>query len=1253
MKNVIIVLSILISNIYGQVDYQTQVQTIFNENCTSCHINGGGYFGGLDLSTYENLMSGNSNNGPVVTAGDGANSYIIQKLQGTAFGAQMPDGSDPLPSDQINLIAQWIDEGALETPASTDELFFSEYIEGSSNNKALEIYNPTDAAVDLAGYEIWRISNGGDWAEGEGNAVDLSGYSVASGDVFVVCNGSIADEYSGECDILGTTATYYNGDDAVGLAHNGILIDAVGEEGDDPGTGWSVAGVTDATKEHTLVRKASVTQGNIDWASSAGTDACDSEWSVYDQDTFDYLGSHNVGSGNVAPVANAGPDQTASPGGMVQLDGSGSYDPECLEISYSWDGPGDVTLDDPNSATPSFTAPSYSETTLLTFTLTVTDDQGNTDSDETVVTVVIDEGLTIAEVRAMELGEVVTVVGVVTTPNFQSSHTEYVIQDATAGLVVFGYGVVIDLNVGDEISVTGETEEYNGKFEVAITGSQDITVLGTADLPDPQVITVAQLNTDGEDYESELITIQNAVIDDGEWPDEGSSANIDITDDGGTSVVIMRIDSDTEIDGSPDPGWPSHVTGVGGQYTVYQILPRFLTDFESAGENQYPVADAGEDQLVNPEDMVTLDGSSSYDSDGTVEGYLWAQNGGTSVTLSDTEPENGIATFTAPSVDGNVVLTFSLTVEDNLGDTGTDLVSIVVSGGETSIYEVQYTAVQGEYCFDSPLMGEVIVTSGVVTAVQNPGSYSNFYVQDFGDDSWSGVYVYDNTQSPSVGDEVTFASTVYEYYGFTELTDLIGFSVASSGNAVTPKDITTGELADGCTFIGEALEGMLVRVTNVEVVAETDDNGEWYVDDGTGLCQIDDGMFDGTPPTPVAGTQFLAIVGVVDYSFSLFGLLPRSSNDIQSDIVIEDVAVSHIDSWNMVSLPLTVEDGAQLSLFPTSVEGTLYSFSGAYNNESALVSGEGYWLFFNGAGSDVLSGTAVNNATISLVPGWNMIGSITQEVSVDAISDPGDIIVPGTVYGFNGSYNNATMITPGKGYWINASALGDIMLSNGSAKIRSSQFSSLSEANIISFNGSELYFGVLISDEQRLSYSLPPKPPAGAFDVRFSNGLKAMDNTGTIELMNNADNPLTIHFQIAEKNQKEGQQWLLTAKNGDVYKLEDSGEIFINGYVNGFTLTKAETIPTSFSLSQNYPNPFNPVTSIGYTVPEEMHVTISIYNLIGQKIVDLVSEVQQKGHHKVIWDSKDSKSNLVSSGVYFYSIAAGDHTALKKMVLMK
>ena len=284
MKNVIIILSVFVfSNLYGQADYNTEIQTIFNNHCGNCHL--GSSSGGLNLSNYSNVMSG-GNNGDVIEPFDHANSYLWQRVN----DGSMPPGNNPdLSSAQVNLIAQWIDEGALEFPALTGDLFFSEYIEGSSNNKALEIYNPTDAAVDLSGYEIWRISNGGDWAEGQGNAVDLSGYSVASGDVFVVCNSSIAEEYSGECDILGTTATYYNGDDAVGLAHDGVLIDAIGEEGPDPGTGWDVAGVTNATKEHTLVRKSSVTQGNTDWASSAGTDACDSEWNVYDQDTFYYL----------------------------------------------------------------------------------------------------------------------------------------------------------------------------------------------------------------------------------------------------------------------------------------------------------------------------------------------------------------------------------------------------------------------------------------------------------------------------------------------------------------------------------------------------------------------------------------------------------------------------------------------------------------------------------------------------------------------------------------------------------------------------------------------------------------------------------------------------------------------------------------------------------------------------------------------------------------------------------------------------
>ena len=153
--------------------------------------------------------------------------------------------------------------------------------------------------------------------------------------------------------------------------------------------------------------------------------------------------------------------------------------------------------------------------------------------------------------------------GVVTSPNFQSSGSEYTIQDATAGLILYGSGIT-DLNLwlGDEVIVSGITDEYNGKFEIIISSASDVQILGTGTLPEPQIITVSDLYSNGELYESELITIENVTTDD-DWPSDGSSANLTISD-GGSSTTTMRIDSDTDIDGSQEPTWPLSVTGIVG-----------------------------------------------------------------------------------------------------------------------------------------------------------------------------------------------------------------------------------------------------------------------------------------------------------------------------------------------------------------------------------------------------------------------------------------------------------------------------------------------------------------------------------------------------------------------------------------------------------------------------------------------------------------------------------------------------------------
>ena len=89
-------------------------------------------------------------------------------------------------------------------------------------------------------------------------------------------------------------------------------------------------------------------------------------------------------------------------------------------------------------------------------------------------------------------------------------------------------------------------------------------------------------------------------------------------------------------------------------------------------------------------------------------------------------------------------------------------------------------------------------------------------------------------------------------------------------------------------------------------------------------------------------------------------------------------------------------------------------------------------------------------------------------------------------------------------------------------------------------------------------------------------------------------------------------------------------------------------IPAEFSLKQNYPNPFNPSTKIGFTLPSESNVKISIYNLIGQKVAEVVNSKFTAGNHSI-----DFNGSNLSSGIYLYKIEAGSFSSVKKMQLIK
>ncbi len=166
-----------------------------------------------------------------------------------------------------------------EQPLYATDLFISEYIEGSSNNKAIEIYNGTGSPVDLSNYRLELYTNG---ATSPSNTEVLAG-TLAHGDVYIVANSSANAEILALANIT-STVTYFNGDDAIALVKidSEEKIDVFGVIGEDPGTHWTVG--SGSTLDYTLVRKLTVSSPTTPWNTA--------EWDVYPKDTITYLGNH-------------------------------------------------------------------------------------------------------------------------------------------------------------------------------------------------------------------------------------------------------------------------------------------------------------------------------------------------------------------------------------------------------------------------------------------------------------------------------------------------------------------------------------------------------------------------------------------------------------------------------------------------------------------------------------------------------------------------------------------------------------------------------------------------------------------------------------------------------------------------------------------------------------------------------------------------------------------------------------------------
>jgi len=142
----------------------------------------------------------------------------------------------------------------------------------------------------------------------------------------------------------------------------------------------------------------------------------------------------------------------------------------------------------------------------------------------------------------------------------------------------------------------------------------------------------------------------------------------------------------------------------------------------------------------------------------------------------------------------------------------------------------------------------------------------------------------------------------------------------------------------------------------------------------------------------------------------------------------------------------------------------------------------------------------------------------------------------------------------------------------------------------------------------------------------------------------------------------QGREWqplnstVDTASNAVTASIDGAGTYaaFTTNIITGVDEDEhGEILPYKFELSQNYPNPFNPVTTIEYSLLRRSHVTVEVYNVLGQKVRSLIDREESAGSYTVTWNGNDNSGIPVASGVYLYRFQAGDHIETKKMLLLK
>ena len=515
----------------------------------------------------------------------------------------------------------------------------------------------TDPDADTLTY-AWEQTGGGTVVTLTGAGTAQPTFTAPEGPDVLVFNLTVTDE-AGDTDTDTVTVTV-NGPPTADAGPNQdaelgdtVTLDGTGST-DPDGDTLLYSWIQTAGPAVTLV---GANTASPSFTAPAGPGTITFQLTVDDQQGRTDTDEVNVGL-NQPPVADAGPDQDASQGDTVTLDGTGSTDPEGDPLQYSWiqtAGPA-VTLTGANTATPTFTAPAGPAT--ITFELTVTDDEGLTDTDAVEIDL---NGTPTADAgpdQDVDAGDTVTLDGTGSTDPDGDTLTYSWVRTSGPAVTLTGASTASP-------TFTAPAGPATITFELTVTDGSGETDTDTV------VVTVNGVPT-ADAGSNQLVNAGDAVTLDGSGSSDPDSDPITYSwvQTAGPSVTLAGA-------GTAAPTFTAPAAGsvVSFELTVDDGEGGTDTDTVTVTVNTPPVANAGADRTVPAGVAVTLDGTASSDANGGTLAYAWTQTAGPAVTL--TGAATAQPTFTSPPSPST--LTFELSVDDGQGATDTDSVTIAVA----------------------------------------------------------------------------------------------------------------------------------------------------------------------------------------------------------------------------------------------------------------------------------------------------------------------------------------------------------------------------------------------------------------------------------------------------------------------------------------------------------------------------------------------------------------------------------------------